>query len=82
MLAAELLLAEAGLLPAAGRGSGREKGRCRARGERGGAWCEEALDFLEVGRVLGGGGRARGACRGSHPGFPFRFCGPGAAPEL
>lgn len=32
--------------------------------------------------VQGAGGRAGGTCRGSHPGFPFRFCGPGAAPEL
>ena len=47
-MAAELLLAETGLLPAVGRGSGREKGRCRARGERGGSWCEEALDSVAV----------------------------------
>ena len=50
--------------PAEGRGSGREKGRCRARGERGGAWCEEAwIPWRRRGRAQGAGGRAGGACK-------------------
>lgn len=40
------------------------------------------IPWRRRGRAQGAGGRARGACRGSHPGFTLRFCGPGAAPEL